>query len=317
MQKIIIQIPCLNEEEHLPITTKSLPRTFPKFPNLKVEWLIIDDGSTDKTVEVAKDLGFDHIISHTSNQGLAEAWKTGLKNCLELGADYIVNVDADNQYSLDNLEDLITPVVKGESDLSIGCRDFFNIPYFSKFKSCLQIIGTKTVSLFSGVKLKDATSGYRALNRKAAASFNVFSSYTYTLETILQAGYLKLKVSNVPVGINPQLRKSRLLKSNFSYVKRSAITILQVFLLYNPLLSFSFLSLLFMIPAFLLGVRFLIHYITMPSTGIIQSLILCSVLALTSVQLFVLGLIAQVISFNRRLLEELRIEQRLRKWHIT
>lgn len=304
--KLIIQIPCLNEEFTLPTVLNALPRKLQSFPNLSIEWLIIDDGSTDNTVEVAKRLGVDHIVKLTSNKGLATAWKEGIKKSLSENADIIINLDADNQYSINNLPDLIKPIVDGKADMVIGYRTFEKIPYFSKTKCILQRLGSKFVSFLSGEKIKDATSGYRAYSRKAASSLHVYSKYTYTLETILHATSLNLTIVQVPINVNDKMRESRLLKSNLSYISKSILTLSHIFLLYNPFKTFSLLSLLFIIPGVLLSLRFLYHYIYFGGQGMIQSLIISSILLFIGFQLIVAGILSHLININRKLIESVK-----------
>ena len=238
MKKIIIQIPCFNEEDTLPTTLNALPRTINgEHP---VEWLIIDDGSTDNTSEVAKSLGVDHIVTHYQNLGLARAFMTGIDACLERGADIIVNTDADNQYCADCIPDLVNPVLQDEAHIVIGARPIQEIAHFSVVKKFLQRLGTWGVGLASGTKILDAPSGFRAFSRQAAMQINVFSNYSYTLETIIQAGQRGLTVKSVPIKTNEFLRPSRLLKSIPSYIWKQVLTIIRIFMTYR---SFRFFAL--------------------------------------------------------------------------
>jgi len=314
--KVILQIPCYNEEHSLPITYAALKPilelTYISGKPVDIETLIIDDGSTDKTIEIARSLGINHIVKLTSHKGLATGWKEGILACLALKADVIVNLDADNQYCASHLPNLIGPVIEGRAEMVIGARDFDAIPYFSPLKRLLQRMGSWFVSKVSGLKIQDATSGYRAYSAKAASLLNVFSKYTYTLETILHAGDLNLTVLCVPVTTNDKLRESRLLKSNWSYIKKSLLTISRIFLLYNPLLCFSALSILFAIPAVILALRFICYYFSTGGAGMIQSLILCAILSFSSLVCVSIGILAHLVGINRRLLERIRSNQLLK-----
>ena len=236
--KLIIQIPCYNEEETLPITLKELPREVEGID--KVEWLIINDGSTDNTVQVAKEYGVDHIVSYSRNKGLAKAFMAGIEECLKQGADIIVNTDADNQYNSADIPKLVQPILQGEADMVIGTRPINKTLHFSIIKKIFQRVGSFFVRRFSKTDVKDAPSGFRAINRKFAKELNVFNEFTYTLETIIQAGQKSFNVVSAPIRTNPQLRKSRLFKSIFSYLRRSAIVILRIFITYKPLKFFVY-----------------------------------------------------------------------------
>ena len=230
--KLIIQIPCYNEEESLPVTLKYLPKKLDGFA--KVEWLIIDDGSTDKTVEVARSLGVNHVVRFKKNKGLAAAFTAGLDACLRHGADVIVNTDADNQYDAADIPALIKPILEGKADYVVGERPIFNTPHFPLHKKILQKFGSWVVRKISGTEIPDAPSGFRAISREAAMKINVFSSYTYTIETIIQAGIKNIAITSVPVRTNEDLRPSRLLKSIPAYIKRSIVTMFRVFMIYEP-----------------------------------------------------------------------------------
>ncbi|MGJ3240749.1 MAG: glycosyltransferase family 2 protein [Anaerolineae bacterium] len=302
--KLIIQIPCYNEEDHLPTTLKDLPTTIEGFD--EVEWLIIDDGSYDRTVEVARANGVHHIVRHPSNQGLARAFQSGITACIQLGADVIVNTDADNQYPGQSIPDLVRPILLGEADMVIGNRQTHTIAHFSPIKRLLQGQGSAVVRFISGMNVPDAPSGFRAISYKTALRLHIFTRYTYTLETIIQAGNYNLKVASIPVKTNPKTRESRLMKSMTSYVMRSAITILQLFLLYQPLRTFAYIS----TPFFLLGGGLWLRYILIllfldPGRGAnIQSITVGGVLILVGVITLLMGLMGNVIAFNRRLQEE-------------
>jgi glycosyltransferase involved in cell wall biosynthesis len=242
-RKLIIQIPCYNEAETLPITLDDLPRTVPGYDI--VEWLIIDDGSTDKTAEVARQHGVDHIVSLRHNQGLARAFMVGIEACVRLGAHTIVNTDADNQYQAKYIPDLVEPILSGNADFVVGCRPVRDIEHFSPTKKLLQRLGSWTVRFASGADVQDAPSGFRAIHWETALHLNVFSNYTYTLETLIQAGRKNIRIKSVPVDVNGVLRPSRLIRSIPTYIRRSIVTILRIFLIYKPFRTFSVLGLLF------------------------------------------------------------------------
>ncbi|MBW1743027.1 MAG: glycosyltransferase family 2 protein, partial [Deltaproteobacteria bacterium] len=270
--KLIIQIPCYNEETTLPVSLSALPRQVEGVS--VVEWLVVDDGSTDRTAEVAKAHGVDHVVSHPKNLGLAKAFMTGLRSCIELGADIIVNTDADNQYRADCIPDLIRPIVDGMAEIVIGARPIDQIKHFSFMKKLLQKLGSWTVRLASKTDIPDAPSGFRAISREAAQKLNVFNSYTYTLETIIQAGQKGISITWVPVSINEDLRPSRLVRSMPSYVRKSILTILRIFVVYKPFRFFMSIGVGFLLVGTLIGLRFLYHYFTGGGSGHIQSLIL-------------------------------------------
>ena len=230
MRKLIIQIPCLNEEETLPVTLGCLPRTVPGYD--VVEWLVIDDGSTDRTAEVARAHGVDHIVQLSPNQGLAKAFMSGIEASLRAGADTIVNTDADNQYDATNIPDLVRPIVDGRAQSVVGARPIAEIEHFSATKKFLQRLGSWAVRMASGADIPDAPSGFRAIHREAALRLYLFNDYTYTLESIIQAGRKNLKIVSVPIRVNGELRPSRLIKSIPLYIRRSLVTILRIFILY-------------------------------------------------------------------------------------
>lgn len=311
MTKLIIQIPCYNEEQTLGITLSALPRQLPGVD--QVEWLIIDDGSRDGTVEVAKNYGVDHIVRFPTNQGLARGFMAGLEACLRAGADIIVNTDADNQYCADDIPNLIQPILRNQADIVIGQRPIWETEHFSYLKKLLQNFGSWVVQLASNTDVPDAPSGFRAFSRTAAMQINVFNSYTYTLETIIQAGQRGMTVVSVPVRTNPQLRRSRLVRSIPSYVFRSGFTILRIFILYKPLRFFTWTGVIPFIFGSALGVRWLLlFWFVDPTRSRAPSLILAAVLILIGVQLFLFGLIADLLSANRRLLEETQFRLRRR-----
>lgn len=306
--KLIIQIPCYNEEEYLGITLNDLPKKLEGID--EIEYLVIDDGSTDKTVEVAKKMGVNHIIRHNNNLGLARAFATGIENCLELGADIIVNTDADNQYCAEDIEKLIKPILNGTADIVIGARPIDKIKHFSTTKKILQRIGSSVVRSFSNTDVLDATSGFRAFSKKAAYHISIFSNYTYTLETIIQAGRKGLAVTSLPIRVNPVTRPSKLIKSTFHYVCSSIITIFRIFIIYKPFQFFVILSLIFFTFGLALGFRYLYFFIMGFGNGHIQSLILMVILIILGFLLFIMGLVADLIAINRTLIEDIQFKIR-------
>jgi glycosyltransferase involved in cell wall biosynthesis len=309
MKKLIIQIPCFNEEETLPLALEDLPRKVDGFDI--VEWLVIDDGCTDKTVEVARQNGVDHIVHLTKNKGLAKGFMAGVHACLKLGADVIVNTDADNQYQAADIPLLVAPIVSGEAEFVVGARPIDGIEYFSVTKKILQKIGSKVVRVVSKTKVKDATSGFRAISRDAAMQLNVFNEYTYTLETLIQAGQKNMAVMSVPVRINPYLRPSRLMSSIPSYIYKSVITILRILVVYKPFRFFVTIGASILMVGLLLGIRFLAFYFSGSGDGHIQSLILTSILIGTGFQVILVAFLSDLQSVNRRLMED--IQYRLKK----
>ncbi len=302
--KLIIQIPCLNEAGTLAIALKALPREVPGFDT--VEWLIIDDGCTDDTVRIARENGVDHVVSHTRNQGLARGFMTGLDACLRLGADVIVNTDADNQYNADDIPKLVAPIVAGNVDIVVGARSIETIDHFSPVKKMLQKLGSWVVRVASKTDIPDAPSGFRAMSRSAAQRLIVFSDYTYTLETIIQAGQKNMAITSVPIRVNEDLRPSRLLKSIPSYIKRSIVTIVRIFVIYRPFRFFGSIGLVLFAMGFLLGSRFLWFYLQGNGDGHIQSLILASVLLGMGFQAFLIAFVADLQAANRKLMEDVR-----------
>jgi glycosyltransferase involved in cell wall biosynthesis len=304
MKKLIIQIPCFNEEKTLPVALDALPR---KIEGIDVvEWLIIDDGSTDHTVEVARKHGVDHVVSFTKNHGLAKGFLAGLDRCLSLGADVIVNTDADNQYDARDIPALVAPILEGKADMVIGSRPIDEIEHFSAIKKLLQKLGSKVVRMASRSQIMDATSGFRAISRDAAMQMNVFNEYTYTLETIIQAGQKNMAIMSVPVGTNECLRPSRLMSSIPSYIRKSVATIFRIFVVYKPFRFFMGLGALIFGAGCLLGVRFLYFFLTSGGAGHIQSLILASILIGAGFQVFLTAFLSDLLSVNRRLMEDLQ-----------
>ena len=308
VMKLIIQIPCFNEEKTLPGTLDDLPREVPGVDT--VEWLIIDDGSTDRTVEVAKEKGVDHIVSFSRNRGLAAAFRAGLQASLERGADVIVHTDADNQYCAGNIKDLVRPVIEENADMAIGDRQIWKHQEFGIVKKCLQKLGSMVVSQFSGISVPDAASGFRAYSREAAITLNVLSRYTYTHETIIQSGLHNLKVVSVPVQVNPKTRPSRLFRSIPAYLRDSTLTIGRAYTMYRSFKVFSFLATILFLAGFGIGVRFLRYYLIGEGGGHVQSLILATVLLNLSFVLFAIGVLAELIGCNRRLIEDLLIRMK-------
>jgi len=301
--KLIIQIPCYNESETLPQTIDDLPKTVPGFD--EIEYLVIDDGSTDRTAQIAKSLGVHHIVRMPRNRGLAAAFEKGLQTAVQLGADVIVNTDGDNQYPGGYITDLVRPILDGEADMVIGDRQVETIPHFSRFKVFLQKLGSRIVRWSSGTDVPDATSGFRAFSRDAALRLVIFSNYTYTLETIIQAGKMGLSVTSIPIETNPKLRESRLIRSIPVYLARSSVTILRIFMMYEALRTFLTLGSLPFAAGWVLVVRFLYFFAIGEGQGHIQSLILASILILVGFLIFLLGLLGDLIARNRRLMEEM------------
>lgn len=301
--KLIIQLPCYNEESTLPQTLADLPRNVDGFD--VVEWLVIDDGSRDATAEVAKSHGVDHVVRLPQNGGLARAFSKGIETCLELGADVIVNTDADNQYNGQDIPSLVKPVLTGEAHITIGARPIDSIEEFSILKKWLQRLGSSVVRSLSLTEVDDAPSGFRAISREAARKMNVFSRYTYTLETIIQAGQEGLTIQSVPIRVNPSTRESRLVKSVFSYVKRSVVTLLRIFVVYRPMRFFITLAVLFSAVGIVLGFRYLYFVVIGEGSGHIQSVILAALLLGSGLLLVVVALITDLIAVNRKLLEKI------------
>lgn len=306
--RLIIQIPCFNEADTLPVTLAGLPRKFEGFE--LVETLVIDDGSQDGTAEIARELGVDHIVRVPANRGLANAFSLGLRTALGLGADVIVNTDGDNQYPGDQIKDLIRPIVDGEADMVVGDRQVRTVAHFSSMKKLLQQAGSWVVRWASGTNVPDATSGFRAISREAALHLVIYSNYTYTLETIIQAGKKGLVVTSVPIRSNPKLRESRLIRSTFRYVLSSAGTIMRIFLMYEPLKVFLSLGTVLAVGGLGLFVRFMYFYLIGQGQGHVQSLIAASVLVFLGFQTFLLGLLSDLIARNRRITEEISYQIR-------
>lgn len=307
--KLIIQIPCYNEAETLEVALNDLPKQIDGID--EIEYLIINDGSKDNTVEVAKNWGVHYVVNFKCNNGLAKGFMAGLDACLRQGADIIVNTDADNQYCGADIEKLVRPILDGKADIVIGERPIDDTEHFSPLKKKLQHIGSWTVRVASKTDVPDAPSGFRAYSRQAALKMNVVNEYTYTLETIVQAGRNKMAITSVPIRTNPELRKSRLFNSMFGYIKKSMLTIIRAFMMYKPLRFFTIIGSVIFLIGLILGIRFLVFVFMGESGGHIQSLILASTLLLLGFQTFISGLQADLIASNRKLLED--IQERVRR----
>jgi glycosyltransferase involved in cell wall biosynthesis len=308
--KLIIQVPCLNEEESLPNLLSELPREVPGFD--RVEWLVVDDGSTDDTVEVARTHGVDHLVRLTTNKGLATAFQAGLDAALKLGADVIVNTDADNQYRSEDVPRLVEPILAGRADMVVGDRQVRSIDHFSPTKKLLQRLGSWVVRRASGTDVLDTTSGFRAYNREAALQLIVVNRYTYTLESLIQAGKMSVALEDVPISTNPTDRESRLVGSTSAYVRRNAFAIFRAYTLYEPLRVFMMLALVFGVLALAAWSPFLVDWILNGDrSGHIQSLILGAVLMLAAVQMFALGIIGDALAGQRAIAQ--RVYERVRR----
>lgn len=308
-RKLIIQIPCYNEASTLPVTLAALPRQLPGVD--KVEVLIVDDGSRDETISVARGFGVEHIVRHPRNLGLARAFMTGIHACIRQGADIIVNTDADNQYDAACIPDLIAPILSREVEIVIGARETDRIAHFSFMKKLLQKIGSWVVRRASNTNIPDAPSGFRAFTRDAALKLNVFNNYTYTLETIIQAGQKGIPITWVPIRTNGEKRPSRLVKSMPYYIRKSLFTIVRIFVVYKPFRFFLCIGLTLCLLGALIGFRFIWLYMHGAGDGHIQSLILSSILIGIGFQVLMVAFVADLLSANRRLLEELQYKQRI------
>ncbi len=300
--KLIVQIPCLNEEQTIGLTIADLPRQIAGVE--VVEVLVIDDGSTDRTVDEARKAGADRIISFTNRKGLARAFMAGIDAALQAGADIIVNTDADNQYRGEDIPRLIEPILKKEADVVVGDREVGKIKYFSPVKKVLQKIGSWVVRKLSNTAVPDAASGFRAYNREAALHLNVVSNFSYTLETLIQAGKGSLAVGHVPVLTNPQTRPSRLFTNIFDYISRSVATLIRIYTMYEPFKVFSLIGSVIILAGVLLALRFLHFYIIAEGRGHIQSLIFAAIFLIVGFQVLVIGLLADTIAANRKLTED-------------
>lgn len=312
--KVIIQIPCLNEADTLPLVLAELPRELAGVD--QVEWLVVDDGSTDATVEVARSHGVDHVVRLSHHKGLARAFMAGLEACLRADADIIVNTDADRQYAAEDIVLLVGPIVNGEADLVIGARPIGSMKHFSPLKRLLQRAGSAATSFASGTHVADAASGFRAMTREVAGRLHVYNEYTYTAETVIQAGRQGMRVLSVPIHVNPDLRPSRLVRRTRSYVRRQLLTIIRAFVIYKPFRFFVTVGGVLFLAGFLVGLRFLVYYMSGGGSGHVQSLILSALSIGIGLLLAVAGLIADLMAVNRTLLEQLdtrmrRVEARI------
>ena len=307
--KLIVQIPCFDEETTLPETLRDIPRHISGVDQIEI--LVIDDGSTDQTSQVARECGVEHVVRFKVNQGLARGFMVGLQTALHLGADIIVNTDADNQYSGGDIPKLIQPILEGRADVVIGDREVESIRHFSTTKKFLQRVGSWVVRVASGTRIPDAPSGFRAFSREAALRTNIVSGYTYTLETIIQAGHNRLAIAHVPVRTNPKTRESRLISNIWKYIWISASTIIRTYAMYQPLRFFSTIGVIIFTIGLIISARYIYYMSIGEGAGHIQSLILAAVLMMLGFQTIVIGLISDLIAANRRLSEE--IVYRLRK----
>lgn len=306
--KLIIQIPCYNEAETLEVALNDLPKHIEGID--EIEYLVINDGSKDNTVEVARNWGVNYIVSFRNNKGLARGFMAGLDACLRNGADIIVNTDADNQYCGADIEKLIQPILRKEAGMVVGERPIDQTAHFSPLKKKLQHLGSWVVRKASNTDIPDAPSGFRAYSRHTAMRLNVINEYTYTLETIVQAGRQKMAVTSVPIRTNAELRPSRLFHSMFGYVKKSMLTIGRALMMYKPLYCFAWLTGIFGVAGAAIFIRFLVYYFNGSGEGHIQSLILASMLIIIAAMCGVIGLLGDVIAANRKLLEEIQFELR-------
>ncbi len=302
--KLIIQIPCYNEEDTLEITLNALPKHIDGVD--EIEYLMIDDGSSDATEKVALEWGVQYIVHFKRNLGLAKGFLAGIDLALRHGADIIVNTDADNQYCADDIPALIRPILDGKADIVVGERPIEEIESFSPLKKRLQRMGSAVVRAASKTEVPDATSGFRAYSRKAAMRVNVHNEYTYTLETIIQAGRNRMAIVSVPVRINPKLRESRLMGSVFEYIKKSVLAIVRAVLMYKPMQVFTLASMVFLLGGVGIGIRFLVYYVNGNGGGHVQSLILATMMIIVGWQTFMMGLEADIISANRKILEDVQ-----------
>ena len=306
--KLCIQIPSFNEESNLPQTIRDLPRSLPGIDAIEV--LVIDDGSSDSTAVVARAMGA-HVVSIPMNRGLANAFVAGIEACLARGADIVVNTDADNQYCAQDMARLLAPIVAGDADLVIGARPISEIESFSFCKKTLQRVGSWLVRMLSGTRVADATSGFRAMSREAALHVNVFSRYTYTLETIVQAAHHGMRVVSIPTRVNASVRESRLVRSNLHYLWRSGSDLLRIFVVYRPFRSFMVPALVLFAVATAIALRFLYYFLQSNSgAGHVQSLILVAILYGLSGMLMAVAFLGDLLAINRRLLEELQLDAR-------
>jgi glycosyltransferase involved in cell wall biosynthesis len=306
--KLVIQIPCFNEEASLPETLAALPRALSGFDS--VEWLVVDDGSHDATARVARQHGADHVLRLSAHRGLAQAFAAGIRRAVELGADVIVNTDADNQYLADDIPALVAPILDERAEIVVGARPIERMRHFSLAKRLLQRLGSRVVRRISGARVEDAPSGFRAMTRAAAMRLTITSDFSYTLESLIQAGLQGFAIASVPVRVNSPRRPSRLMRSMRQYVAQSAITIWRIYVAYRPLRFFVLAGLLTFLPGLLLGLRFVFYWAQGAGEGKVQSLILAALLMGAGFFLGTVGVLADLIAVNRKLLEEVRWELR-------
>lgn len=299
--KLIIQIPCYNEEGTLEAVINDLPK---KIQGVDIiETLIIDDGSTDRTVEVAQELGIDHIVPFKTHKGLARTFAAGIEYCLEQGADIIVNTDGDNQYKGEDIPKLINPILRGEADVTIGTRHIDEVPHFSFFKKKTQKLGSSIIRKLSGTPVKDATSGFRAFSKDAAMKINPLTEYSYTIESLVQLGNKKVKIMSVPIQINPKLRESRLIKNTPSFIIQQSTTLFRMYTVYKAFRLFTLLGAIVALPGLIGFLRFLYFYFTGNGEGHIQSLLFSAVFVICGFFILVFGVIADLVSSNRKMIE--------------
>ncbi len=308
MTKLIIQIPCYNEEKTLLTTLEALPKKVEGISEIEV--LLINDGSTDKSAQIAEDWGAK-VLNIKPNKGLANAFRSGLQEALNLGADIIVNTDADNQYCADDIAELVKPILEKKADIVVGARDIFSIKEFSPIKKMLQKVGSFVLRLLSSTQVEDAPSGFRAFSREAGIKINVFDNYTYTMETLLQANAKDLKVISVPIRVNEQLRKSKLMKNIFDYIFKSMKTTIRMFIVYRPFRFFITIAGMLAFLGLIVVARFLYYYFMGNGNGHIQSLILAAILLISSVQMGIIAIIGDLLSINRKIMED--VQTRLKK----
>ncbi len=303
--KLIIQIPCYNEEVTLPLTLVDLPKHIEGID--EIETLLVDDGSTDRSIEIAESFGVNHIVRLSGNKGLARAFMSGIQACVEFGADIIVNTDADNQYMAEDIEKLVRPIIEQKADIVIGARPIERIKHFSLLKKFLQKVGSFMIRLLSSTGTEDAPSGFRAFTKEAALMLNVFDNYTYTLETIIQSKSKGLKIESVPIRVNENYRKSKLVKNIFEYIRKSTFTMIRMFIIYRPFRFFAIIGGFLFGLGLIIWARFLFYYFINQGGGHLQSLLFAAILMIIGFQTIMLGVIADLLAINRKLIEDVQI----------